>query len=66
MFLERNVTSTEHGPLSVVVGGTVKADLGANVTVHCPVRGECGHFQPESTWPTARKHRDPRVAVLTL
>ncbi|XP_053514946.1 ADAMTS-like protein 3 isoform X3 [Artibeus jamaicensis] len=37
--LERNVTGTEQGPLSTVVGGTLKAALGADVTIHCPVRG---------------------------
>ncbi|KAK1327727.1 hypothetical protein QTO34_012632 [Cnephaeus nilssonii] len=30
---------TGPGPLSVVVGGTVRAALGANVTIQCPVRG---------------------------
>ncbi|XP_059534365.1 ADAMTS-like protein 3 isoform X2 [Myotis daubentonii] len=35
----RNVTGREPGPLSVVVGGTVRAALGADVTIQCPVRG---------------------------
>ncbi|XP_015425870.1 PREDICTED: ADAMTS-like protein 3 [Myotis davidii] len=35
----RNVTGRGPGPLSVVVGGTVRAALGANVTIQCPVRG---------------------------
>ncbi|XP_045680952.1 ADAMTS-like protein 3 isoform X1 [Phyllostomus hastatus] len=36
---EGNVTSAELGPLSAAVGGTVRAALGANVTIRCPVRG---------------------------
>ncbi|XP_066211666.1 ADAMTS-like protein 3 [Saccopteryx leptura] len=39
LFIERNITRPEPGPQSVVVGSTVKAALGANVTIQCPVRG---------------------------
>ncbi|GAB1292286.1 ADAMTS-like 3 [Apodemus speciosus] len=39
LSIERNVTKPEHNHLSVVVGGTVEAALGANVTIHCPVKG---------------------------
>lgn len=63
---EGNVTGAEPGPLSAVVGGTVKAALGANVTLHCPVRGEWGRFRRGDTRPAARRRRDLGVAVLTL
>nr|KAF6399091.1 ADAMTS like 3 [Molossus molossus] len=39
LFAERNISRPEHGPLSAVVGSTVIAALGANVTIQCPVRG---------------------------
>nr|KAF6399092.1 ADAMTS like 3 [Molossus molossus] len=38
LFAERNISRPEHGPLSAVVGSTVIAALGANVTIQCPVR----------------------------
>ncbi|XP_021120554.1 ADAMTS-like protein 3 isoform X3 [Heterocephalus glaber] len=40
LSIERNITKPEHNHLSVVVGGTIEAAIGANVTIRCPVK-EC-------------------------
>ncbi|XP_045438414.1 ADAMTS-like protein 3, partial [Pipistrellus kuhlii] len=42
-----NVSWRDPGPLSVVVGGTVRALLGTNVTIQCPVRGAP---RPAASW----------------
>ncbi|PKU45494.1 adamts-like protein 3 [Limosa lapponica baueri] len=42
-----NVTNLEASSLSAVVGGTIMARTGANITVECPVKGVP---QPNVTW----------------
>ncbi|KAM6201371.1 ADAMTS-like protein 3 [Rhynchocyon petersi] len=44
---ERNITKLGHNQPSAVVGGIVEAAVGANVTLHCPVKGVP---QPNVTW----------------
>uniref|UniRef100_A0A8C9L739 ADAMTS like 3 n=1 Tax=Pavo cristatus TaxID=9049 RepID=A0A8C9L739_PAVCR len=51
LFSVLNVTNLEASNLSAVVGGTIIAKIGANITVECPVKGVP---QPNVTWFTKK------------